>query len=93
MHPVAYRQAAEAAVAAAAAEQQQDVHSTQRQQQQPASGVGPGQQYSGGSVLNLDSHLAAKAVRPEGALGAGRKTGGADEDWGEDPLGDDLLPM
>jgi len=94
-------QATEAAAAAASAEQQQQQqqqgHSGQGQQQQStgsasASDSGQGA-YAGGNVINLDSHLAAKAARPTGAAGAGRKTTGAVDDWGEEPLGDDLLPM
>lgn len=86
----------EAAAAAAAAEQAQAPGANQ----QPRSGTGsdPGQaQYAAAAahqnVINLDSHLAAKAGRPTGGAPAGRKAAGADDDWGEEPLGDDLLPM
>jgi hypothetical protein len=81
-------QATEAA-AAANAEQQQQTAGVQ--QQRPGTGSDPGQaQYAAGNFINLDSHLAAKAGRP--TAGAGRKVGHED-DWGEEPLGDDLLPM
>lgn len=92
----------QAAAAAASAEQQQ-----QQQQQahsaggrQSHGGMGGGSDDAGGGVaghgpasdrVNLDSHLAAKAgMRPAAGYAAGRK---AEDDWGEEPLGDDLLPM
>lgn len=90
-------QATEAAAAAASAEQQQQQGAGgQPQQQQQRSGTGsdPGQGGAAyGNVINLDSHLAAKAGRPTGGPAGARKGGAADDDWGEEPLGDDLLPM
>lgn len=86
-------QATEAAAAAANAEQQQQQQQASgvQQQQWSDTGLDPGQaQYAAGNMINLDSHLAAKAGRP--TAGAGRKAG-QEEDWGEEPLGDDLLPM
>jgi hypothetical protein len=90
-------QATEAAAAAAAAEAAQAPGGSQ-QQQRSGTGSDPGQaQYAAAAaqnVINLDSHLAAKAGRPTGGAPAvGRKAAGADDDWGEEPLGDDLLPM
>lgn len=86
-------QATEAAAAAAAAEQAQ--HPGGGQQPRSGTGSDPGQAQSAAAqaVINLDSHLAAKAGRPTGGLPAGRKAAGGDDDWGEEPLGDDLLPM
>jgi hypothetical protein len=93
LHVIAL-QATEAAAAAASAEQQQQQQGLvgqQQQQQQQGTGSDPGQgQQPAGSVFNLDRHLAAKAGRP---TGAGHRAAGAEEDWGEEPLGDDLLPM
>jgi hypothetical protein len=84
-------QATEAAAAAASAEQQQQQQGPGAQQQQQQQGAGPDpSQQPAGSVLNLDRHLAAKAGRP---TGTGHRAAGAEEDWGEEPLGDDLLPM
>jgi hypothetical protein len=88
-------QATEAAAAAASAEQQQQQDADLQQRQQRSGSVSDSGQGGAayGNVINLDSHLAAKAGRPAGGLGAGRKAGAADDDWGEEPLGDDLLPM
>jgi hypothetical protein len=84
-------QATEAAATANAEQQQQQQAAGVQQQQRSGTGSDPRQaQYAAGNVINLDSHLAAKAGRP--TAGAGRKAG-QEDDWGEEPLGDDLLPM
>jgi len=49
--------------------------------------------YDGGS---LDSHLAARSKRttmPQPTAAGATTAGTAGDGWGEEPLGEDLLPM
>lgn len=51
---------------------------------------------SGVDAGSLESHLAARNRRATGnreAAAAGKAGAGGGDDWGEEPLGEDLLPM
>jgi hypothetical protein len=88
-------QAAEAAAAAVAGagDQQAGDGSLEEQRQQSDGGSGaPHDPYAGNHIISLNSHLAARARRPGRAAGGGGG-GRLADDWGEEPLGDDLLPM
>lgn len=54
-----------------------------------------GQQGEGGGISSLDSRLAKgrnrRTTGQQAAVGGGRAAN--NDDWGEEPLGEDLLPM
>eukprot|EP00879_Flechtneria_rotunda_P032495 GHRR01035711.1.p1 GENE.GHRR01035711.1~~GHRR01035711.1.p1 ORF type:complete len:475 (+),score=194.93 GHRR01035711.1:1885-3309(+) len=92
-------EAAEAAATSAAAtmQQQQTATGNQAYGATAAGGAGtaaaPVDLYAAGNGTSLDSHLAARSRRPtaqQEAVNSGNKGG---DEWGEEPLGEDLLPM